>query len=154
MSTALANKQGQLAPLKDVKPDNVLERYLAGETSPQIAQSLGVTKQALSHWLISNAEGEWKSAQLVKALTRKDEAEELMDSASNPLDLARAREQLRGAQWDLERVCRRIYGQDAPAAAQAVQININLRREHATNAVQHNVIQVDASDEAAQLADK
>jgi hypothetical protein len=122
------SKGGQLVPLKDVKPNDVLERYLAGETSPQIAQSLGVTKQALSHWLITHAENEWKSAQLVKALSRKDEAEELMDKASNPLDLARAREQLRGAQWDLERVCRRIYGQDVAQVAQAVQININLRR--------------------------
>jgi hypothetical protein len=125
MTNALANKQGQLAPLKNVDAEIVLDRYLAGETGPQIARSLGVTKQALSHWLITNAEVQWKSAQLVKALTRKDEAEELMDKASNPLDLARAREQLRGAQWDLERVCRRIYGQDAPAhAQQAVVINI------------------------------
>ena len=47
---------------------------------------------------------------------------------ANGVDLARARESLRSAQWDLERVCRRIYGQDAPPnAAQAVQININLR---------------------------
>jgi hypothetical protein len=148
MTNALANLQGQLAPLKDVKPNDVLERYLAGETGPQIAQSLGVTKQALSHWLITNAEDEWKSAQLVKALTRKDEAEELMDKAANPLDLARAREQLRGAQWDLERVCRRIYGQDVAQVAQAVQININLRRESATDAVQHEPIQPDVSKDA------
>jgi hypothetical protein len=60
-----------------------------------------------------------------------------MDRAANPLDLARAREQLRGAQWDLERVCRRIYGQDVAQVAQAVQVNINLRRESATDAVQH-----------------
>jgi transcriptional regulator with XRE-family HTH domain len=133
MTTALANKQGQLAPLKDVDPEVVLDRYLEGETGPQIAASLGVTKQALSHWLINRAEVQWKSAQLVKALARKDAAEELMDKASNPLDLARAREQLRGAQWDLERVCRRIYGQDSPAnAAQAVQININLRGDAQT----------------------
>jgi hypothetical protein len=46
---------------------------------------------------------------------------------------------LRSAQWDLERVCRRIYGQDVAQVSQAVQININLRREHATNAVQHGV---------------
>jgi hypothetical protein len=141
MTNALANRQGQLAPLRDVKADDVLERYLAGETSPQIAKSLGVTKQALSHWLITNAEGEWKSAQLVRALTRKDEAEDLMDKAATPLDLARAREQLRGAQWDLERVCRRIYGQDAPAVQQAVQVNINLRREGATNAGSVELVQ-------------
>jgi hypothetical protein len=136
MSNALANQQGQLAPLKSIDPQLVLDRYLAGETGPEIAQSLGVTKQALSHWMIEKAEKEWKSAQVVKALQRKDQAETLMDSASNPLDLARAREQLRGAQWDLERVCRRIYGQDSvPQGAQAVQININLRGEPATKEV-------------------
>lgn len=133
MTTALANKQGQLAPLKDADPEAVLDRYLAGETSPEIAKSLGVTKQALSHWLIQNAEVQWKSAQLVKALNRKDEAEELMDKASNALDLARAREQLRGAQWDLERVCRRIYGQDqVPASVMPIQINIGISRSAAS----------------------
>lgn len=128
MSVPLANKQGQLAPLRAVKPEDVLERYLAGETGPQIAQSLGVTKQALSHWLIEKAETQWKSAQVIKALERKDKAEELLESATNALDLTRARELLKAAQWDLERVCRRIYGQDAPpAGTNAVQININLR---------------------------
>lgn len=135
MSNALANKQGQLAPLSKVDPKDVLDRYLAGETGPQIAQSLGVTKQALSHWLANEAEAEWKAAQFVKAINRKEEADELIETASNPLDLARAREKLRSAQWDLERVCRRIYGQDAPAAlANAVQININLRRGADQNA--------------------
>lgn len=129
MTNALANKQGQLAPLRSVDPKDVLDRYLAGETGPQIALSLGVTKQALSHWLSNVAEQEWRSAQFVKAFNRKEEAEDLIETASNALDLARAREKLRAAQWDLERVCRRIYGQDAPPqGANAVQININLRR--------------------------
>jgi hypothetical protein len=45
------------------------------------------------------------------------------------LSLSRARERLKAAQWDLERVCRRIYGQDAPPqGVNAVQININLKR--------------------------
>lgn len=146
MSNALANKQGQLAPLKSVDPKDVLDRYLAGETGPQIAQTLGVTKQALSHWLSNVAEAEWKSAQFVKAFNRKEEAEDLIDTATNPLDLARAREKLRSAQWDLERVCRRIYGQDAPpSVGQAIQININLRGDSATNAVQHEPIQGDVS---------
>lgn len=128
MSNALANKQGQLAPLKDVDPKAVLERYLAGETGPQIAASLGVTKQALSYWLISKGEEDWRAAQLVKAIDRKERADEMLETADNPLDLTRAREMLRSAQWDLERVCRRIYGQDAPVQAQAVQVVINLRR--------------------------
>ena len=135
MSNALANKQGQLAPLSKLDPREILERYLAGETGPQIAQSLGVTKQALSFWLISKGEEDWRAAQLVKAIDRKERADELIETADNALDLTRAREMLRSAQWDLERVCRRIYGQDVPGVSSAVQININLRRESATNVV-------------------
>lgn len=145
MSNALANKQGQLAPLRKVSPLDVLDRYLAGETSPQIAQSLGVTKQALSHWLCNTAETEWKQAQFVKAFTAKEDAEELIDTATNPLDLARAREKLRAAQWDLERVCRRIYGQDAPpAGVNAVQISINLRGQPLPVVSEQPVIDVES----------
>lgn len=145
MTNALANRQGQLAPLSKLNPKDILELYLAGQTSPEIAKGLGVTPQALSYWLLSKAEDDWRAAQLVKAITRKDKADEMLETANNALDLTRAREMLRSAQWDLERVCRRIYGQDVPNVAQAVQININLRREQATNAVQHDEIQLDAS---------
>jgi hypothetical protein len=131
MTTALANKQGQIAPLKDVDPKDVLARYLAEETGAQIAKSLGVTRAALSYFMLKHAEAEWKDAQVVKAMKRKEDAEDLLETASNPLDLARARELLRAAQWDLERVCRRIYGQDSvPNAGAGVQININLRRSN------------------------
>lgn len=153
-STEQIPKSQQLRPLKNIDPKDVLDRYLAGETGPQIAQSLGVTKQALSYWLIEKAETEWKSAQVVKALHRKEDAEQLMDRASNPLDLARAREQLRGAQWDLERVCRRIYGQDSPPAGAAqVAIQINLRRSGATSAVQQDEIIVGTVPNTAQSTD-
>lgn len=129
MTNALANQQGQLAPLSKLNPKDILELYLAGQTSPEIAKGLGVTPQALSYWLLSKAEDDWRAAQLVKAITRKDKADELLERADNPLDLTRAREMLRSAQWDLERVCRRIYGQDQPTGVgNAVQININLRR--------------------------
>jgi hypothetical protein len=134
MTTALANRQGQLAPLKDVDPKQVLERYLAEETGPQIAASYGVTKAALSYFMLKYAEDEWKSAQLVKALMRKDRAEEMMERADNSLDLARARELLKAAQWDLERVCRRIYGQETQVnvAQIAVQIGVQLRGSETT----------------------
>jgi transposase-like protein len=130
VSTALANLKGQLNPLKEVKAEDVLQRYLGEESSTQIAKSLGVTRSALNYWLLEHCEKEWKSAQVVKAIKRKEEAEDEMDTASDPLTLARARERLRAAQWDLERVCRRIYGQDAPPSVAAVQINIGIRREH------------------------
>ncbi len=140
MSTALASKQAALNPLKNVDPVHVLDRYLKDETSTQIAASYGVTRAALSYFMLKHAEEQWKDAQVVKAIKNKEDAEDALSTAQNALDLARAREQLRAAQWDLERVCRRIYGQDAPpAGANAVQININLRGQSATNAAQHEV---------------
>jgi hypothetical protein len=125
MTTALANIQGQLNPLKNVKPTDILARYLAEETSTQIAKSLGVTKAALSYFMLKHAETEWKDAQVVKALTRKENAENYLETADNPLDLARGRELLKAAQWDLERVCRRIYGPDV-SPDQLGRINITL----------------------------
>lgn len=107
----------------------MLERYLAEETSTQIAASYGVTKAALSFFMLKHAEDQWKSAQLVKALTRKDAAEDRLETAETILEISRARELLKSAQWDLERVCRRVYGQDAPQSSNAVQINISLRRD-------------------------
>jgi hypothetical protein len=144
----LANLKGQLNPLKSVDPKDVIDRVLAEESTKAIAASLGVTRSALNQWLLTHAEQDWKVAQIVRAHKRKDEAEDELDGAQDPLSLARARERLRAAQWDLERVCRRIYGQDVAQIAQAVQININLRRESATNAVQHDVIDVDTKDAA------
>jgi hypothetical protein len=133
MTTALASAQGQLAPLKTVDPKSVLERYLAEESTTEIAKSLGVTRSGLNYWLLKVAEEEWRSAQVVKALKRKEEAEELMEVASDALTLARAREMLRAAQWDLERVYRRIYGQEAPGQGSSmVQINIGIRRNSDT----------------------
>jgi predicted transcriptional regulator len=129
VSTALASTQGALNPLKEVKADMILARYLAEESTTQIAKSLGVTRSALNYWLLENCEKEWRSAQVIRAMKRKEDAEDAIDQASDALTLARAREALRAAQWDLERVCRRIYGQDVPVNAGAgVQININLRR--------------------------
>jgi predicted transcriptional regulator len=144
MTTALANRQGQLAPLKNVNTEDILERYLAEETSTEIAQSLGVTKSALSLFMLKHAEEQWRSAQVVKALKRKEEAEDLIETASNPLDLARAREKLKSAQWDLERVCRRIYGQDV-TPDQLGKVSITLNLSHKTQHDSGQVIDIQGS---------
>lgn len=120
----------QVGKLANVKPEDVLERYLSEELTEDIAKSLGVTFAGLSHWLITHAEQQWKSSQLILAIKRKHDADKLMASATNALELARAREQLKSAQWDLERVCRRIYGQDQPQNLTVpIQINIGISRD-------------------------
>ena len=118
-----------LPALRDADPKAILQRYLSDESTKDIAASYGITRQALGQFLLKHAEEEWKDAQVARALARKEQAEDEIERAGDALSLARARELLRAAQWDLERVCRRIYGQDAPVSAQAVQVVINLRRE-------------------------
>tara|TARA_R110000868_G_scaffold128031_1_gene335967 strand:- start:166 stop:606 length:441 start_codon:yes stop_codon:yes gene_type:complete len=118
--------KGHLKPLEHVSPKEVIERYLTEETTTQIAKTLGVTRSGLNYWLLRTAETEWKDAQALKALRRKEEAEDAMETAHDAFTLARARELLRAAQWDLERVCRRIYGTDAPPPTSGLVINLNL----------------------------
>jgi hypothetical protein len=139
------------AKLADVDAKTILQRYLSDESTKDIASSYGITRQALGQHLLKVAEAEWKDAQVARAVARREAEIERLDSIQNAiatadqeqraklkLSLACAERSLAAAQWDLERVCRRIYGQEAPTAQQAVQVVINLRREHATNAVQHD----------------
>jgi len=127
MTAVATQRRGKLV---SVDPKAIMARYLQGESGPDIAKSFGVTRAALSLHMLKHAAEEWKDVQVAKAIQRKEEAEELMETARDALELTRAREKLRSAQWDLERVCRRIYGQDVPASVAAVQVNINLRRNN------------------------
>jgi hypothetical protein len=44
-----------------------------------------------------------------------------LEEAPDALSLARAREKVRSAQWELERLLRRLYGQD-----REINVNVNL----------------------------
>lgn len=145
-----------LPALQQADPKTILARYLSDESTKDIAQSYGVTRQALGQYLLKTAETEWKEAQVARAVARREAEIDRIDAIQNAiatadqedrarlkLSLACAERSLDAAQWDLERVCRRIYGQDAPAqVGQAVQININLRGESATIAP-HNAVSDD-----------
>ena len=117
-------EQGKLANL-NVQP--ILERYIAGATSTEIAKDLGVTRQGLAWWMRKHAEEDWKEAQVIQAVERKEKAESELESATDALSLARGREQLRSAQWDLERVCSRIFGVKQEVT---VEINHHVLVEH------------------------
>ena len=140
--------------LATTDPQSILLRYLSDESTKDIAASYGVTRQALGQYLLKHAETEWRAAQVARAISRKESAEDELARIRNAiatsdqeerhklkLSLACAEAELKAAQWDLERVCRRIYGTDGPPPGAAVQININLRR----------TIQQDASSEAIEI---
>lgn len=112
------------APLAEVTAESILDRYLSNEPTAEIAKSLGVTHQALSKHMLKHAMGDWQQAQVARAMARKERAEQDLEDLRNgsylndhgervlidAVSIACARERLKSAQWDLERVCRRIYG--------------------------------------------
>jgi hypothetical protein len=101
---------------------DIIARYMGGAKMQQIAEELGVARAYLYQILIEHADEDWKRATTAKALSRHENAIDGIEAAPDALSLNRAREMARTAQWELERVCRRIYGTDPPQ----VSININL----------------------------
>lgn len=104
----------------------IIERFAAGETVYQIAADIGCHTTELHRLMVREAEDVWRETQVARALARLEEAERELDEAADGLTLARARERIRSAQWTLERLLRRIYGDSAPGLAAAVQVNIRL----------------------------
>lgn len=109
-------------------PKHILRRYLSDESTLTIASDYGVTRQALGQFLLKHAEEDWKECQVARAVARKEKAEDDIEAATDPLQLAKARESLKAAQWDLERVCRRIYGQEVQINMTVLDLGERLRR--------------------------
>jgi hypothetical protein len=116
--------------------DRAIQSYGEGESIYRIANGLGVEHTTLYRQLIKHRESEWRDAKVSRALAELESAEDELKTAPDALALTRARERCRAAQWQLERLMRRIYGQDAGVhGGTAVQININLRREQPLDVV-------------------
>ena len=109
----------------DLAPSVVIHRYLSDERTADIAASYGVARSRLNQWLLQHAEEPWRQAQVARAITAKEQAQDDLDEAQDPLTLARARERLRGAQWDLERLLSRLFG-----PKQEVTIDHRITVEH------------------------
>jgi hypothetical protein len=109
----------------DLLPAEVIDRYLGDERTADIAASYGVARSRLNQWLLENAEEVWRKAQVARAITSLERSKDELETAQDPLTLARARETLRGAQWELERLFSRIYG-----PKQEVTVNHNVTVEH------------------------
>lgn len=109
-TTPIHPKPMLIGKLAEADLDSILHRYLSDESTAQIAASLNVHRSALHQWLLRHAEEPWKQAQIARAITALEQSKDDLASAPDALSLARAREQLRGAQWELERLFSRVYG--------------------------------------------
>ena len=87
---------------QDLDPDAVIQRYLSEATTSQIASQYGISRKALTKWMRNQRPAEWRQAQILRALCIKEDSENGLMSAADALSLARARELLRSAQFDLQ----------------------------------------------------
>ena len=131
-----------------------LELYEQGKEIEEAAVELDVPARTIYRWLASNAQDRWTEAQRGRLVSDYEKARKHRDNASNTLDvlkttletenvnepaernwrLAHAREVLRAAdtaldhqKWLLERLLKRIYGQETQAGAgERVSIVLNI----------------------------
>ena len=101
--------------------DQVLERYIQGEQVAQMAGEYNTSDVTIYALLLRERQEDWVSIQTARALARLERNQNQLEGASDALSLARARESVRSAQWELERLLRRLYGEDK--AQVAVQIS-------------------------------
>ena len=122
--------------------DSAIECYGNGASIYAIALDLGVEHTTLYRQLIKHRESEWRDAKESRALADLEDAEEELRTAPDGLALSRARERVRAAQWQLERLMRRIYGQHEHQAdgGGRVSITLNIGGGDATThrTIEHN----------------
>lgn len=112
---------------RDALLDTILAHYENGASIYALAEKLGVDNASIYRQLIKHRLEDWKEVRSARYHSLIEEAEKDMKEARDPLTVTRAREQLANARWMLERLQRRIYGQDAPPnTVVPVQININM----------------------------
>lgn len=102
----------------------ILAQLVEGKRTEDIAACLNVSRDKLVYFLRTRAPEDWKEAQVIRSVRRKEEAEDEIDAAGDMLELQKAIAKLKSAQWDLERVCRRIYGEAKEPTATPVIIQI------------------------------
>lgn len=107
-------------------PD-IVKRYAAGEPIPYLASELGVHRATLYRWMLAGT-GDKQYGELVThcLVQRVAEADEMLRSASNVCDIARAREIARYARMDLERRRPALYGAKQDQSNAPIQVVVQV----------------------------
>jgi hypothetical protein len=146
-------------PLHQVEPaerariaTEVLDRYINGEQVAKIAPEYHVSDVTIYALLLREHQDAWKDIQTARALARLEKSQDDLGVAADPLSLARAREQVRSAQWELERLLSRLY---APKQQVTLEVNVDLgdrlmRAEHRVIEGDSTLIQHDAEQQSGE----
>ena len=167
------NHRASPVPLQDrgsytIPPDldgpAILQRMLTERTTGAIAADYGIARKALTRWLRTKYPEQWREIMLIRALARKEDSDDGMEVAEDALSLARARERLRSAQFDLERLDSDTWGQkdkvqidqtvtfavDSDAFGSAAELALKIRRGRVVDAQQVDEPETQAIDSIEQ----
>lgn len=98
-------------PAKTPPPlPDIIQRYLNGESIQELAQGNRIHTRTLYRWMLTDAGPEYDSI-ITNCLTNRiADADELLDSATDSCQIARAREIAKFARMDFERRRPKLYG--------------------------------------------
>lgn len=119
---------------KPAVAQSAIIRYLNGEDATKIAETHQITRQRLYQVMSETDPEGWRQAQAARALAEFDRTYEAMRDASDPLSLARAREMHKSAQWVMERLLRKLYG-DTKQDDRGMSIVVNVQRQEGVPSV-------------------
>jgi len=136
----------------------VMNRYLMGEQVADMAIEFETSDVTIYALLLRDHEEQWKEVQQARALAKlerlKEEvrlAKEAMRVAPDALSLARERDRakaceilMRSAQWELERLLRRLYGQETN-----VNISVTTDRGDRLRRARERIIEAEKGEIAA-----
>lgn len=137
-------------------PQPILDRIHRGESLRTIAADLGVSNVGLRAWLLREDAEQYQHVITAALALRVAEADEELDSASDNISIARAREQCRFSRMDLERRRPLLYGQKAQQAiniAGSGEIQVQIVSYASNNAVQQSALEADVTPDSTQDAD-
>ena len=114
---------------QNLDPDEILREYLISAQTSAIAVRYGIRRRALTRWLQQQRPKEWVEVQRIRALCTKEDGTEMIYDADTALQLARARELVKVAQFDLERLDPDYRPKQEMLVTEAISIEFTLGKE-------------------------
>lgn len=95
--------------MADTLPD-IIARYLNGESLLTLADEYHITRRTLYNWMYRLGDEQYAALKEQAYFNRIADADEELQRATDPLQLARARESAKFARWDAERRLPHLFG--------------------------------------------